>query len=63
MSKTVVAVLSLVLTLFSCFGQDQGDKSEPAIKKLERELEAALSKGDSVTLDDEDRAFVRTAST
>ncbi|MDQ6651696.1 MAG: nuclear transport factor 2 family protein [Acidobacteriota bacterium] len=51
MSKTIVAVLGLFLTLSPCYAQNQGNKSELAIKKLERELEAALLKGDSVELE------------
>lgn len=50
-SKIVVAVLGLVLTLSPCYAQNQGNNSELVIKKLERELEAALLKGDSVELD------------
>ena len=50
-SKIVIAVLGLVLTLSPCYAQNQGNKSELVIKKLERELEAALLKGDSVELD------------
>jgi len=49
--KIVIALLGLVLTLSPCYGQNQGNSSELAIKKLERELEAALLKGDSVDLD------------
>jgi uncharacterized protein DUF4440 len=50
-SKIVVAVLGLLLTLSACYAQNSKNNGEPAIKALERELEAALSKGDSVTLD------------
>ena len=50
-SKIIVAVLGLVLTLSYCYAQNQGNKSGLVIKNLERELEAALLKGDSVTLD------------
>ena len=49
--KIVVAVLGLVLTLSPCYTQNQGNNSELVIKKLERELEAALLKGDSAALD------------
>lgn len=49
--KIVVAVLGLVLTLSPCYAQNQGNNGEVVIKKLERELEAALLKGDSVELD------------
>ena len=50
-SKILVAVLGLVLTLSLCSAQNPKNNSELAIKTLERELEAALSKGDHVTLD------------
>jgi uncharacterized protein DUF4440 len=49
--KIIVAVLGLFLTLSHCYAQNQGSKNELVIKKLERELEAALSKGDYATLD------------
>lgn len=49
--KIVAAILGLVLTLSPSYAQNQGNNSELEIKKLERELEAALLKGDSVTLD------------
>lgn len=48
--KIVVAVLGLVLTLFPCHAQNQ-NSSELVIKELERELEPALLKGDSIRLD------------
>jgi len=51
MSKILVAVLGLVLTLPLCSAQDPKKNSEQSIKALDRELETALSKGDSVTLD------------
>jgi len=51
MNKIIVAVLVLFVTLSPCYAQNQGNKSELVIKKLERELEAALLKGDSVELD------------
>lgn len=50
-SKLVFAVLGLVLTLSPCYAQNQKNMSELVIKKLERELEAALLKGDNTTLD------------
>jgi hypothetical protein len=50
-SKITAAMLTLALTLVSCYGQTQGDSNEPMIKKLEREHEAALLKGDTKTLD------------
>ena len=50
-SKVVVAMLGVVLTLSACYAQEQGNKSELPIKNLERELEAALTQGDAVTLD------------
>lgn len=50
-TKIIVAVLGLFLTLSPCYAQNQGNKSEMVIKKLESELEAALLKGDNVTLD------------
>src|SRR5688572_23779390 len=49
-SKVVAAVLGLVFSLSACYAQEK-DVSEPAIKNLERELEAALVKGDAVTLE------------
>jgi len=49
--KFVVAILGLVLILSPTYAQNQGKSGELEIKKLERELEAALLKGDSVTLD------------
>ena len=51
MSKALVAMLGLVLVLSPGYGQNQIDKSVMEIKKLESALEAALSKGESVTLD------------
>lgn len=50
-SNIVVAVLGLVLTLSPGLAQNPKNSSEPAIKTLERELETALSKSDSATLD------------
>ena len=50
-SKVVVAVLGVVLTLSACYAQEQGNKSELPIKNLERELDTALTKGDSAALD------------
>jgi hypothetical protein len=50
-SKFVVAVLGLVLTLPFCYGQKRGNNSEMAIKTVEHELEAALSKGDVAELE------------
>ena len=50
-SKILVAVLGLVLTLSLCSAQNRKNNGEQAIKTLERELEAALLKGDSITLD------------
>jgi hypothetical protein len=49
--KVVVAILGLVLTLSPSYAQNQENNGELLIKKLERELEAALLKGDSVELD------------
>jgi hypothetical protein len=51
MGRILVAVLGLVLTLSLCSAQDPKKNGEQAIKALDRELETALSKGDSVTLD------------
>ena len=49
--KIVTAVLGLVLTFSPCYAKNHGGKRiESVIKKLERELEGALLKGDSVTL-------------
>lgn len=50
-NKIVVAGLGLLLTLSPCLAQNPKNNSELAIKTLERELETALSKGDSATLD------------
>lgn len=50
-SKIVLAMLGLVMILSPRDAQNQGNKSELVIKKLERELESALSKGDNSTLD------------
>jgi hypothetical protein len=50
-NKIVVAALGLVLTLSLCSAQNPKKSSDMAIKTLERELEAALLKGDSGTLD------------
>ena len=50
-NKIVVAGLGLVLTLSLCSAQNPNKSSNVAIKTLERELEAALLKGDSSTLD------------
>ena len=49
-SKTIIAALGLVITSF-WYGQNQSASPNQAIQKLERELEAALLKGDSATLD------------
>ena len=49
--KFVVAILGLVLILSPTYAQNQGKSGELEIKKLGRELEAALLKGDGVTLD------------
>jgi hypothetical protein len=49
--KMVVAILSAVLTLTPSYAQNSGNNSELITKNLERELETALLKGDSVTLD------------
>ena len=51
MSKIAVAVLGLVLTLSLYSAQNPKNNSNVAIKTLERELEAVLLKGDSITLD------------
>jgi hypothetical protein len=50
-SKIVAAALGLVLT-FACYGQNRNDSNEMTIKKLESELEAALSKSDSKALNE-----------
>jgi len=50
-NKIVVTVLGLLLTLSPGLAQNPKNNSELAIKTLERELEAALLKGDSSTLD------------
>jgi uncharacterized protein DUF4440 len=49
--KFVVAVMGLVLALSFCYAQKRGNNSEMSIKTVERELEAALLKGDSVELE------------
>lgn len=49
--KIVVAILGLVLTLSPSHAQNQGKSGELEIKRLETELEAALLKADSATLD------------
>src|SRR6266576_4119007 len=49
-NKIAVAGLGLVLTLSLCSAQNPNKSSDVAIKTLERELEAALLKGDSSTL-------------
>jgi hypothetical protein len=49
--RTTVAVLGLLFTFVSCFGQNQSNKSELSIKDLDREFEAAFLKGDSAALD------------
>ena len=50
-SKIIFTLLGLVLTLAPGYGQKPENSSELVIKKLERELEAALLKNDSATLD------------
>ena len=50
-NKIVVAGLGLVLTLTLCSAQNPKKSSDVTIKTLERELEAALLKGDSSALD------------
>ncbi len=51
--KLIVIAITLVLVLggASSLGQNHPMNSESAIKKLERDLEAARLKGDTVTLD------------
>lgn len=49
--KIVAAIMCAVLSLMACYAQNQGT-DEGTIKKLEGELEAALMKGDSKTLED-----------
>lgn len=49
--KIVVAILGLVLTLSPNHAQNQGKSGELEIKRLETELDAALLKADSATLD------------
>jgi ketosteroid isomerase-like protein len=51
MSKVVVALLGLVLSLSAGYAQAAANRAELGIKKLERELEDALAKGDVNTLD------------
>ncbi|HEV2826139.1 MAG TPA: nuclear transport factor 2 family protein [Pyrinomonadaceae bacterium] len=50
-SKSVVAVVALILVLLPCHAQNQVNKTDSVIKGLERELELALSKDDIATLD------------
>ena len=50
-SKFVVALLGLFLALPFCYAQKRVNNSEMAIRTVERDLEAALSKGDRVELD------------
>lgn len=49
-SKTVVAALGLVIAFF-CYGQNRVANPQQSIQQLEQELETALLKGDSATLD------------
>lgn len=56
MLRIVVAVMGLILTFSPCQSQtkrptQRKNSSEQVIKKLERELQAALSRGDSAVLD------------
>ena len=50
-SKVVVALLGLVLSLSASYAQGPGNKAELSVKKLERELEEALTKGDTNAID------------
>ncbi len=49
--KIVAAMMGVVFSLMACYAQNQGT-NEVTIKKLDGELEAALMKGDSKTLED-----------
>ncbi len=51
MSKVVVALLGVVLSLSAGHAQTPANKTESGIKTVERELEDALAKGDVNTLD------------
>ncbi|MFN2493207.1 MAG: nuclear transport factor 2 family protein [Pyrinomonadaceae bacterium] len=50
-SKIVLSVLGLVVTLLPSPVQNQGNNRELVIRKMETQLAAALSKGDIRTLD------------
>ena len=50
-SKSVVAIVALILVLSPCQAQNQENKTDSVIKELERELARALLKNDSATLD------------
>lgn len=50
-SKSVIALVALILGLSPCYAQNQVNKTDSVIKELERELELALAKDDIATLE------------
>ena len=50
-SKSVIAIVVLILGLSPCYAQNQVNKADSLIKELERELELALAKNDIAILD------------
>jgi len=48
--KIAAALMGAVLSLMACYAQNRGT-NEVTIKKLDGDLEAALAKSDSKTLD------------
>ena len=49
--KTVFVSLALLVGFFACYAQKPGKNMDQTIRSLEGELETALSKGDSATLE------------
>jgi hypothetical protein len=49
--KTVVVSLGLLLGFIACYAQKPGSTVDQTIRNLEGEIETALSKGDSTTLE------------
>lgn len=51
MKLLIASVFASLICAFAVFPQDEGHRMENAIKTLERELSAAVSKGDATTVD------------
>ena len=49
--RTIAALVGLLVLFVSCYAQKQNDAMEPSVHKTDDELQTALTKGDSATLD------------